>query len=167
MSNNEIQIQIPDVGRLMAQPDEAFAQLANNVLGQYEMTRNRSAFNMSAYKDDGTLRQFIITPLNDKSMTLLYTEDEQYLVAAGLRVRSEFEKNKKVGTGARENFLIELTKDVLRNYKGLPHDSEDYQRLSRQVMDHVTSQMPSAASLIAPAYSNVTYKFAPPKGPGA
>lgn len=166
MDKGEIQIEIPDVKKLMGQPDDIFVQLAYRVFNQYEVTHNRGAFNISAYKDDGTLRQIIVTPLEDKKI-LLYTEDEQSLIAGALRVKSEFEKTNKVSPAHREKFLLELAKDALRSFKGLPHDSEDYKLLSKQVLDHVTSQMPSMASLATNFYSDVTYKINPPKPPGA
>lgn len=145
--SEEIKIEIPDAKRLMQLNDPDFAAHSLNALMQYEMHRNKIIFNMAA-RSPGGKPDLIITPLGeDKKQALLYSAEQEAFIAAGLGVKQEFAKTGKVSVPTRERFLVELTKDILRDFQGLPHASGEYQDLCSQVMDHVTSQLGSLASL--------------------
>src|SRR5262245_44447402 len=111
-------VPIPDMNFYRSLPAGEFGGWVSQVLSRFEMTQRQSTFNISSAAHAGFMNH-IITPLGDDKV-LLYSPAEQSLISAALRVQNELKKTAEIGTGTRENFVLEIFKQVIGGMKLAP-----------------------------------------------
>lgn len=129
-----------DVSSLKSAPDDVFAQIITSVLNQYDI--NTPGFNFLAKAN-------VATPFRDRFY--FFPEETQSFIAVSLKALEEYEKTKKIGQPNRERFIIEYSKDILRNLPE-PHDDK-YREFCESTMNRVMRELKGVEGLTTVSYS--------------
>lgn len=127
---------LPDVASLKKMGGLDFIGAVSNTLSRYDM--RSPAFNFAA-------KAKIITPLDKKAM-FMYPEEAQGVIFAGIKAIREYEATHQVSQSTREKFILEETKDLLRNMN-TDHQAPEYKSYYDSVMAQVGAKMTGIGSL--------------------
>lgn len=141
-----LSVEIPNAATMMKMADNDFAASVYQSLSRYDFRNMR--FNDVAAKD-----RPILTPTTDAMY--FYPTEAEGLIGAGLRALTEFEKTQTVSPLTRERFIIEETRDVLRNMPASVKATEDYKTLCEQANEHVAKILNGTQA--KPVYTNTPY----------
>lgn len=150
--------QILNVEAMRIMDGYEFCRHVSHALGRYDL--RRPGFNLAA-------KAPVVTPYQQG--LFMYPEEAQGLIFTGIQALKEYEETKDVSRATRERFVIEDTKDRLRNIEA-DHNSPEYRAMYDQTMAHVAAQMTGVESLVlAPVAGGVAVSIKPhiPKGPKA
>jgi len=139
-----LSLDVPDVDALKKASGMDFVRVVSNTLSRYDM--KTPAFNFAANAK-------IITPL-DKQALFLYPEEAQGVIFSGIKALREFEATGQISQDTREKFIVEETKDLLRNMK-TDQQTTEYKDFCERVMGIVARQLTGIGSLaLAPIPSS-------------
>ncbi len=130
-----------DVKSLKEASEAEFAGIITGVLSQYDI--NTPGFNFLAKAN-------IATPF--KNRFYFFPEETQSFIGVSLKALEEYDETKIISPATRERFIIEYTKDILRNIPE-PHDDR-YRAFCEKTMEQVMRELKGVETL-----ATVTYTF--------
>lgn len=154
---------MPNIEHIMKLDDQKFGDFVAGALGQFEMSQGRYAFNNAASREvtRGDVPNYILTPLKDKNLVLLYLPEVEPYIGAALYAQSKFEKTGKIDTLSRERFLTEFMRDELRSMTGID-DKEERALFTDSVMAETKKKLDALnPKQQAQNGFSVTYTFKP------
>lgn len=155
--------QILNVDAMKVVDGYEFCRHVSNTLARYDV--RSPGFNMAAGAGN------MVTPY--QRGLFMYPEEARELITVSLQALKEYEQTREVSRPTRERFVLEDTKDRLRNVEG-DHLSPEYREMYDKTMAFVASRMTGVESLVlAPAVEDNGFSIKPqqatkpPKPPGS
>jgi len=134
-------VEVPNVDALKRTDGLSFIGVVSQTLARYDM--RAPAFNFAA-------KSKIITPLDKKTM-FFYPEEAQGVIFAGIQAIREYEATGNVSQTTREKFILEETKDIIRNVN-TNHETPEFKAFTEKTLADVSAKMTGIGSLaFAPA----------------
>ncbi len=131
----------PDVTALKAMPPTDFIRTVSAALRRYDL--QTPSFNFAANAK-------LLTTFEKRAM-FFYPEEAQGLIGAGMKACREYDATMEISQETREKFIIEDTKDHLRNLD-MDQSTLAYKSLCETVMATVTGRMTGIGSFaLSPA----------------